>query len=248
MKKIVVFYLLLIFVFNCNEETPIDANTIINKSLEISGAQFIDSSKITFDFRDRKYVATRQKGRFLLGRITIKDTDSVFDLLDNKGFERFVNHEKINVPDSMIPRYSSSINAVHYFSVLPYGLNNKAVNKELLGICKIKETSYYKIKVTFNEIGGGEDFEDVFVYWVNKESFKADYLAYSYNDSDGVGVRFREAFNERYIEGVRFVDYNNYKPLVASVKVTELDSLFDLKELRLLSQIELKNVEVNFNF
>ena len=35
---------------------------------------------------------------------------------------------------------------------------------------------------------------------------------YSYIESDGIGLRFREAFNERYINGIRFVDYNNYKP------------------------------------
>ena len=66
----------------------------------------------------------------------------------------------------MIPAsdsYSASVNSVHYFAVLPYGLDGKAVNKTYVNKVDIKGKSYHKIKVTFNEEGGGEDFEDVFM-------------------------------------------------------------------------------------
>ena len=49
------------------------------------------------------------------------------------------------------------------------------------------------------------------MYWFNKETFKPDYLAYDFH-TDGGGVRFRKAYNERYVDGIRFVDYENYKP------------------------------------
>lgn len=90
-------------------------------------------------------------------------------------------------------------------------MNDKAVNKLYLGKVLIKGNEYYKIKVTFNEEGGGEDFEDVFVYWVQTGTFKVDYLAYSYAVNGG-GIRFKEAYNERFVNGIRFVDYNNCKP------------------------------------
>lgn len=47
-----------------------------------------------------------------------------------------------------------------------------------------------------------------------------DFLAYEYNVNGG-GVLFREAFNSRMIEGMRFQDYINYGALVGTL----LDSL-----------------------
>ena len=171
--------------------------------------------------------------------------DFVKDILNNKGFQRFINELPFVVTDVKETAYSASVNSVHYFSVLPYGLDNRAVKRAFLGTSKLKEKEYYKIKVTFKEDGGGEDFEDVFIYWINTKTFKADYLAYSYNEADGLGLRFREAYNERYIGGIRFVDYNNYKPENENTSLENLDNLYEANALILLSKIELKNILVN---
>ncbi len=225
-----------------------NANTIIMKSILASGGNLIDSSKVSFSFRDRHYYAIRNKGMFQLGRITLKNNDSIWDVLSNKGFERLVNNAKVYVTDSMIPKYASSVNSVHYFSVLPYGLNAKAVKKTLLGRTVIKNQDYFKIEVTFEEEGGGEDFDDIFIYWVNAKTFLVEYLAYSYNEEDGLGLRFREAYNERYVSGIRFVDYRNYKPETGTIKLQQLDSLFLHDKLKLLSIIALEHIKVDFNF
>ncbi|WP_299335553.1 DUF6503 family protein [uncultured Psychroserpens sp.] len=249
-----IFTAVIFIFFNCkNKETPVlSADTIITKAIEVSGGAKIDSSLINFDFRDKHYMAYRNKGVFHFER-KFRDTTSryfdtintITDILNNKGFMRLADNFPISVTDTMVTKYSASINSVHYFSVLPYGLNDKAVNKELLSDVSIKGKDYYTIKVTFDQEGGGEDFEDVFLYWVNRETFKVDYLAYSYNEEDGKGLRFREAYNQRIIEGIRFVDYNNYKPESASVELIDLAQLFQDDALKLLSKIELENVTVN---
>ena len=169
------------------------------------------------------------------------------DSLTNIGFTRHLNNQAVNVPDSMAVKYSASVNSVHYFSVLPYGLNDAAVNKQLMNDVLVKNKMYSTVKVTFAQDGGGEDFEDVFMYWVNKETSKIDYLAYSYNEDDGKGIRLREAYNERYVDGVRFVDYKNYKPIDASISLTDLPLLFEKEKQKLLSKIELENIEVTLN-
>lgn len=199
-------------IMSCNSKKKLDTNVIINKSIDVSGGDKIGSSRITFDFRDKHYVAERNNGYFLYERISVVSSNSIFDKLTNDGVERFINQEKIIVPDTMVTKYSSSVNSVHYFSVLPYGLNNKAVNKKYLGLVTIKGLDFYKIEVAFQENGGGEDFEDVFLYYVSVNDFKVKYLGYSYHEDDGIGFRFRESYNERFIEGIRFVDYYNYKP------------------------------------
>ena len=250
LKKITLLFLLITSIFSC-EKTLKDADIIVSKSIDVSGGEFIKNSNIEFDFRDMHYRALRKNGKFQFERRfteeTSKHVDSIAQITDNlsnKGFTRLVNSFPITIHDSMAVKYSASVNSVHYFSVLPYGLDGKAVNKTYEGTSKLKGKEYFKIKVTFNEDGGGEDFEDVFMYWINTKTFKVEYLAYSYNEDDGLGLRFREAYNERYIQGIRFVDYNNYKPKTNDIRLEKLDILFEQDELELLSKIELENVLV----
>ena len=226
------------------ETKGLTADAIITKSINVSGGERFKRSSLKFEFRDVYYQALRKNHEFLLVRVLVNNKDSIFDMLSNVGFERYQNEKFVQLEDSIAENYAASVNSVHYFSVLPYGLNDTAVNKERLESEQIKHKDYYKVKVTFNEDGGGEDYEDVFIYWVNKETFKVDYLAYSYVEESGVGMRFREAYNERYLKGLRFVDYNNYKTEDTLIALTELGKAFEENRLKLLSKIELKNVNV----
>ena len=243
--------LVLFSCFNCknkssnSEVKSLSAEEIIDKSIALSGGDSFNNSIITFDFRAINYKALRLKGKFELSRFQIIESDSISDIITNNGFERRINRTIVKVKDSLAKSYESSVNSVHYFSILPHGLDDKAVNKRLIGEEKIKNKDYFKIEVTFNQEGGGEDFEDVFIYWINKDTYKPDYLAYSYNEDDRKGTRFREAYNERYIKGIRFVDYNNYKSEDLSIKLIDLGKAFDNKSLTLLSKIELENVMVD---
>ncbi|MBO3117380.1 deoxyribose-phosphate aldolase [Winogradskyella sp. DF17] len=243
-----VFSLLLL---NCKNDKsqkdtkPLTATDIVNKAIDVAGGDKFKKSVITFNFRDHQYEAERYDGLYNFSRLKLSDSVFILDVLNNKGFERFINEKPVAVSDSMATVYTSSVNSVHYFSVLPYGLNDKAVKKSQIEQEIIKDKIYYKIKVTFSENGGGEDYEDVFVYWIDNKSYKVDYLAYSYNEVDGRGMRFREAYNERYIEGLRFVDYNNYKASPAENSLAELGKLFEANKLELLSKIELKQVSVS---
>jgi hypothetical protein len=247
--KYFILIVMSVFILNCKntDAEKLTAQLIINKSIKVSGSNKVAMSTIDFDFRDRHYSAQRNKGKFSLKRLSVEVAkDSVLDVLSNEGFERFLNgKEAVFVEDSMKVKYSASVNSVHYFSVLPYGLNDNAVNKTLLKEVSINDKMYHSIQVTFNQDGGGEDYEDVFYYWINQDTFKVDYLAYSYAEDDGTGFRFREAYNERYIKGIRFVDYNNYKPNDTSVSLSDLPKLFENGELKLLSKIDLENVTVN---
>lgn len=221
-----------------------EAQRIVDKSIEVSGGDLYKTSNVAFDFRDREYMLQIVDGRRVMERTFNTDSSSMVDRVDPKGFQRFVNDSLIHVSDSMANVYSNSINSVHYFAYLPYGLNDPAVNKELLGKIKIKGNDYYKVKVTFDKEGGGDHYEDTYIYWFNKDTYKVDYLAYDFH-TDGGGMRFRKAYNERYVNGLRFVDYENYRPENMPTSIVNIDSLFLQNKLTLLSKIRLKNIKVD---
>ena len=148
------------------------------------------------------------------------------------------------MPDSTATKYANSVNSVHYFVQLPYGLNDPAVKKELLGEAEIIDKKYYEVKVTFAQDGGGTDHEDEYMYWIAKDNFTVDYFAYKFYTGEG-GIRFRKAYNPRMVNGIRFVDYENYKlEPWKSVDLKTVDELFDAGKLELLSKIKTEDISV----
>ena len=175
--------------------------------------------------------------------MTLDSTVVINDVLNNTGFKRFVNDSLIKVPDSMATRYSSSVNSVHYFAHLPYALNDRAVNKQLQGETKIGGEPYYQIEITFQQEGGGADHHDEFMYWIHKDNFTIDFLAYKFLVNDG-GIRFRAAFNTRTVEGIRFADYHNYTTPDFHTPLKDLPDLYEKGKLELLSTIETEDIAV----
>ncbi len=231
-------------VVSCKDSPGVtDVQKIIDTTIEVAGGDNYKTSNISFRFRDIDYILEHQKGKRALMRIQYTDTGVVTDIKKGNDFMRLYNEDPVTVTDSMATVYGNSVNSVHYFALLPYGLNDPAVRKELLGKRRIKGRDYYKIKVTFDQQGGGNDYEDVYLYWIDQETHTPTYLAYEFHVNGG-GIRFREAYNERYINGIRFVDYHNYKPRVKTL-ITKIDSLYEEGALELLSEIKLEKIEVS---
>ncbi|MEX0315670.1 MAG: DUF6503 family protein [Allomuricauda sp.] len=240
--------ILTLFVLSCKDKpkTEVTVQEIVDKSINVSGGDMYASHGTSFEFRNRKYISQNVDGKKILKRVSMLDSVTILDIKTNTSFERYMNNTMTDLPDSISNRYANSVNSVHYFARLPFGLNDRAVNKELLGEETLKGKEYYKVKVTFDQAGGGDDFDDTYVYWFNKETFKPDYLAYDFHVNGG-GQRFREAYNERYVNGIRFVDYNNYKPKTKGTDILGIGQLFEKGELDLLSKIELSKIEVTEN-
>lgn len=228
----------------CREpkEPALTAEEVVNRAIEVAGGDRYRTSRIDFEFRERRYVSYLEAGKRVLQRLTPTDSGLIEDTRADDFFRRRIGDSTLVLPDSTSQKFSNSVNSVHYFAYLPYGLNGAAVQKEMLGTVSIGGKEYYKIRVTFRQEGGGEDFQDVFVYWFNAQTFRPDFLAYEYQTNGG-GLRFREAYNDREVGGIRFADYKNLKP-AGQVPVTRLDSLFVLGELEELSKVELKDIQV----
>lgn len=218
---------------------------IIDRAIEAHGGEAYKNSRISFDFRDIHYEIFKSPDRFEYSREFTDSLGVIKDVLDNQGFTRTINGQETPLTDERRGAFSRSVNSVAYFAFLPYGLNDAAAQKAWVGESELEGNSYDVIQVTFSKNGGGEDFDDEFLYWINQENDRMDYMAYTYQ-TDGGGMRFRKAIHSRVKSGIRMQDYANYKPLDENIPLEEIEDLFKNGKLELLSEIVLENIQVEF--
>src|SRR5690554_495323 len=126
--------ILLLFFISCKQETKsLSAQQIIDKAIENAGGELYENNAIQFTFRDIQYTSHRKNGVYQLTRSFTDSLGEVKDVLTNSGFNRYRNSEIVSLADSIATLYSNSVNSVHYFVQLPFGLNDDAVQKELKG-------------------------------------------------------------------------------------------------------------------
>jgi hypothetical protein len=241
-QNVFAFVILLAFSHTgCQEISK--AQQVVDRAQAVHGSELLDQASVAFVFRDRFYRGERNKGQFTYHRVFADTTGEVHDTYSNDFFTRSINGQDVELPEEQKTKFTSSVNSVIYFAYLPYFLNDKAVQKEYLGEVELKGQPYEKVRITFAQEGGGEDYEDTFVYWFHKDKHTLDFMAYSFQ-VDGGGTRFREAFNPRQVNGVRFQDYINYKTDSSQVPLEQYDRLFINGHMIQLSKIELENVQV----
>jgi hypothetical protein len=235
--------LLLSLAWACQQDKT--AEEIVRASIMAHGGNSVYNSQVDFEFRNKHYTATYNDGRFKLERLFEDSVGIVHDILTNEGFQRNINDSSVVLDKEWTGKYSRSVNSVVYFFRIPFVLTDQAVMLKKLGTSTINGREYHKIEATFGEEGGGDDYDDRFIYWINTTTYTVDYFAYSYS-TDGGGKRFRKAINPRTINGWLVMDYINYKPKDLEVPLDDYDRYFEEGGMKELSRIVNENVEVKY--
>ncbi|OEK05557.1 DUF6503 family protein [Roseivirga misakiensis] len=237
------FYaIIILFIFNSAIAQTSDAKAqqVVDKAIEVHGGVHFQQSKVSFNFRGKLHTVNQDDEGYVYDRTFKEDGDEIRDVLDNGVFKRFINGDDSGKTKRQLSRAFEDVNAVSYFAMLPYKLNDKAVIKTYVGEVEIKGEDYHKIKVTFEGAGSGDSPDNVFYYWFNKATGFMDYLAY-----DKGGNRFRAAYNQRVINGIRFADYVNYAGGdFKSKSIATYDELYNQGKLKELSRIDLEDIKV----
>lgn len=235
--------LLLLFVTGCaSEPGPPTATNIIDRAIEAHGGSAFENSHIEFDFRDAHFDVWRKGGMFRYTRTYADTSGQIVEIMTNDGFERTADGVPYEMDEREYLKLTEDVNSVVYFALLPYKLNDPSVLHELKGIKTIGGETFHEVEVSFEQEGGGRDWDDQFVYWFHTETGTMDYLAYYYTQRGT--ARFRKAQNIRTIGGIRFADYLNFKADTMGAHVARSSEAFDAGELDLLSEILTENVRV----
>ncbi len=222
------------------------AQVIVDQAIAAHGGDVLMHGVVEFDFRGKHFKITRDGGLYTYERTYTDTTGAVREVLNNDGIYREINGERVVLSEGDTNRLATPLNSVPYFALLPFNLNDAAVQKRYLGEAEVDGQPYHKIEVTFQQEGGGSDFEDRFIYWFHMDRHTMDYLAYDYHRDEG-GTRFRKAFNTRTVGGVRIADYHNFVSDSLpgpGTPIERYDAFMASGDIKLLSEIILENVTV----
>ena len=234
----------LVTALSCVSDPETIAQSLIDQSIQAHGQERLLTHDIRFRFRDKHYALQRGKNGYVYERAFEKQQDSITDrLYSNGSFERLINEQHVQLPDSTKLSYSNSLNSVMYFFQLPYVLNDPAAIKRFKGPAVVQGRPHFVVEVTFEQEGGGTDYEDAFRYWFDAETLKMNYLAYRYHTNGG-GIRFRVATNRKSYSGLWVQDYDNFAPPSKAVPLDSLPSLWQLGALQKVSRIAQEEVQV----
>lgn len=217
---------------------------IIDQAISAMGGNILDHAEINFDFRDQSLSYYNNNGQYRYTRV-FPDTAgrTVTDTLTNEDFIRYIDGQKLELSDDRKETLQGGVNSIIYFAFLPYRLNDPSVISEYIDEVTIKGQSYDKIKVSFHNPEGDAAHNDVYYYYFDTGDADLEYLAYEFFE-DGGGIRFRSAYNKRVIEGITIRDYINYGADPEVVDYSKIEEYYNNDELRELSRIELRNIEV----
>ena len=243
-----IFRLICIFIFlglfvGCNSPKTEDekAKQIVAQCIEAHGGKSYQNFDVSFDFRKFKMRLKQMGTQFSYERTTTDSLNNVYrDILTNESFVRKRNDTIQVLSQKDTDKYREGTNAIAYFVLLPYKLSEPAVNLKYGGEITIENQKYDKVKVTFDQEGGGKDHEDEFCYWINRQTHTLDYLSYANG-----GPRFRKATKRETVGGIVFQDYENYEILDKTISTTEYDKVFLEGKSKLLSKIEQSNYVSN---
>ncbi|KAB2840392.1 MAG: hypothetical protein F9K45_09035 [Melioribacteraceae bacterium] len=240
--SLIFFPVVMIFMFQCCAPDP---QQIVNEAITNSGWDRFNNTNVEFDFRGTHYKIFHNNGNYVYEKIFLDTAQGIIrEGMTNDSTYKELNGLSILLDEKETARIRNSINQVVYFNLLPYKLNDKAVIKNYIGESTVNDKEYYKIRITFSESGGGDDYDDWYIYWFEKNTKAMDYFAYYYTIKGESATRFRVVKKVHSINGFIFYDWENFTSEEIGEQIENFDKLYTEGKVKKVSDIELNNIEV----
>ncbi len=218
---------------------------VIDRAMRAHGTTALNNAILEFDFRGDRYLARRNNGLFSYERHWRDSSGTVRDVVSNDEIFREVNGERAALTERLESAILTRVNSIVYFASLPYSLRDPAVIARYLGTGVIDGETYDRVEVTFRKQGGGPDYQDRFLYWVNRSTSRIDYFAYYYL-TDETGSRLRKLVNTRNVSGFLVSDHLNYSAIPDTIgsRIEGYEPLIGTDGLELVSEVKHENVRI----
>ncbi len=222
--------------------TPDD---VIDRAMRAHGTTILDNAILEFDFRGDRYLARRNEGLFSYERYWADSSGNVRDVVNNDEIFREVDGKRVDITERLESSILTRVNSIIYFASLPYSLRDPAVIPRYLGVGSIDGNEYDRVEITFRKQGGGPDYRDRFLYWVNRSTSRIDYFAYYYL-TDETGSRLRKLVNVRNVNGFLIADHLNFSAVTDTIgaRIEAYERLIGTEGLDLVSEVKHENVRL----
>ncbi len=220
---------------------------IVDRAIEYHGGELFEQSRVRLTVASRSGsfdVDSMADGDRFEQRIRASNgSDEREYRRDNTALEVTEGGQPMEMDETRYARAESYVNQRMYFLFLPYKLNDPGTYKEDQGLEEWNGRQLHRVRVTFQP-GASDGADSAYVYWFDPETARLEQFAYDY--SEGAGLRFRVLTNYRRIGGLLFYDANNYglNTRDGGLTVDDINPVYVEDELPLVSQIELRDIEV----
>ncbi len=241
MYRLILLLIVLTISASCKKEPTYSALQILQKSSDSAGYSILKNSEITFNIKDFHYKINRRGHdvEYIVERT--QDTTTYLATYRNGLTEYFVNTEKQPpgtyelFTNTRLEGLVNSLSIPHIF--LDYGV--KAQREEDV---TIRQKTYFTLNVSITN-PDPEKEDDIFILYIDKETFLVDYFADQYQLT-GNKKLFRRLYNSRYVNGVRFYDQYVYISRVDDTPLELLYSNFNIGAVQSTNNFELQNITV----
>ncbi len=220
---------------------------IVDRAIEHHGGELFEQSRVKLTVASRSGsfdVDSMADGDRFEQRIRASNgADERLYRRDNTALEVTEGGRLMEMDETEHARAESYVNQRMYFLFLPYKLNDPGAWKEDQGLEEWNGRQLHRVRITFAP-GTSDGADSAYVYWFDPETARLEQFAYDYEE--GTGLRFRILRNYRRIGGLLFYDADNYglNTRDGGLTVDDINPVYVEQELPLVSQIELRGIEV----
>lgn len=244
MRKYLSIVFLAFLALGCSQKQELSAIDILKKSAENSGYDRFINSKITFDIKDFHYTINRKHNDVVYTVERTKDSINYLATYNNGQAAYFINSEQQPAgtyelfTNFRLEGLVNTLSIPHIF--FDYGVKARRVDD-----VEIRNIQYYSLYVTITN-PDKEKPDDVFILYINKESFLVDYFADNYQLTNNKNL-FRRLYNSRVVEGIRFYDHYVFISRVEDTPLEDLYKNFNIGAVLSTNNFQLENITVTPN-
>ncbi|CAN5476623.1 hypothetical protein BH23BAC4_BH23BAC4_09280 [soil metagenome] len=244
--RLSLFFLSITLAVSACDRSEQRAQQVVDRAINVHGGDAFERSTVSFVFRgDMFEIRNSPAGDWHVIQTTVDSLGTLRYVLHAQGVRAERDGEQVTLSAEESHALETTLNSVSYFALLPYRLNDPAAQKRHVRVDTIRAIEYDLVEVTFDQEGGGRDWEDRFLYWFARDFGTLDFMAYEFQTGDG-GTRFRAATNPRRVGPLLITDHVNYTADREGqrARLEEYAHLYEHGAVEYVSNVNLAEVQV----